>query len=459
MAVSRLLSITALGVVLHLAAAPSLADRISVRNGSVIKGKAIVDESHPDQYVVIGEKGKTPIVLKKDRVLGIEAEPSILDEYIVRRKATGRSVSTSAQDEYNLAVWCQEHKLIDLASVHLEAAIKRDPDFGPAHQKLGHLLHDGKWLTPSEMKAAQGFIYFKGKWITPEEKEQRDAEASATAEQQSWMRRLAILKQALSIGPEARSRTAEAQLLDIHDPAAVRPVIRTFGIDDDPTLRKLAAKILGSIAGPDASSALVGRLLSENESDVREATMIELLRTKEANVVPKLVQALRSDSLVVINRAAWALGNLKASSSVPRLISALVSTELRTVWVQPGGGSGIGAGFGTNAPLGGGIATYGAVGGQSIPVLTGPVVGPGVVAYGATSIPAMSLGGTGVSINGPNRGAEPKLISVSHQNTEVLSALVKLTGKDFGYDIPAWQLWLRTAYQPEAVPAKRVPQP
>jgi hypothetical protein len=51
------------------------------------------------------------------------------------------------------------------------------------------------------------------------------------------------------------------------------------------------------------------------------------------------------------------------------------------------------------------------------------------------------------------------MVSYTFQNTEVLAALVKLTGQDFGYDGAAWRRWLRTSFQPEPVPAKRVPQP
>ena len=459
MASIRWQSMAALGLLIPLSASTVLADRIAVRSGSVIKGKAIIDDAHPDQYLVIGEKGKTPIILKKSRVLSIEAEPSVLDEYVVRRKAIGQSKSKSPQEEYDLAVWCLEHKLTDLSVVHLEATIKRDPNFGPAHQRLGHVFHDDKWLTPSELKAAQGFIYFKGKWISPEEKAERDAEASVTAEQQSWMRRLAILKQAMINGPEERSRTAESQLLGIREPAAARPVARTFGNDGDPAMRKLAARVLAVIPGPESSALLVVRFLDEAEPGVREATMTELARLPQAVVVPRLVQSLRSESIAVVNRAAWALGQLKAVASVPRLVSALISTEVRVVLV-PSAGSGINAGFSSINSNGGGGSGYGMGGGQSIPILTGPVVGPGVVAFGATSVPASAFSGTTFGIGGgASRGPEPKLVTVTHENTEVRSALIALTGQDFGYDVSSWQYWLRTAYQPDRVPVKRVPQP
>jgi hypothetical protein len=435
------------------------ADRIIVRNGSALKGKAIVDEAHPDQYLVFGEKGKTPIILKKERVVAIEPEPSVLDGYAERRKAfkaSKASGTTLAKEEFDLGIWCEQQKLRDLASVHFEGAVKRDPTFGPAHLKLGHIEHDGKWLTAAELKTAQGYTLYKGKWLTPEEKEQRDTEASATAEQQSWMRRLAILKQAIVGGSEARARDAETQLLAVHEVAAVSPVVRTFGVDEDPALRKLGARVLASIPGPESSAALVGRLLAEPNDEVRQLLMDTIARSKEPNIVPKLVQGLQSPSMPVINRAAWGLGNLNAVSTVPKLIPALLFTEYQLVWEQPPGSTG--PGYGSVMPAPGYQPNYAAGGGQSIPVLTGPVVGPGVVAYGGTSIPAYALPSSTFSA-GAVKQPEPKYVPVLRRNVEVWSALVKLTGKDFGYDISTWRDWMSTSYRPEPTSPKRVPQP
>ncbi len=437
-----------------------LADRIHVKNGSIIKGKAIVDDLHPDQYLIIGEQGKTPMVLKKDRVQTIEPEKGVLDDYVIKRKAVEKSGTKGAEDDYQLGVWCLGHKLNDLATVHFESAIKKNPNHSEAHQRLGHFNHEGRWLTASELKTAQGYFLVKGKWITAEEKEQRDAEASATAEQKTWARRLTSLKNAMVNGPENKSKLAEAEVMAIHEPIAVNPIVRVFGLDENPQFRSLASRALGGIPGPEASAALVTRLLNEPVGEVRESYMTQISRSKEQNIVPKLVQALKSESLPIINRAAWALGNLNAVAAVPRLIPALVSSELQTVWDQNGsGGNGINAGFSSGGP--GGYGGFGMSGGQSIPILTGPAVGPGVVAFGATSVPASAFSGAGLNIGGagPNRGATPRMVAVNHQNTEVLAALVKLTGRDFGYDVASWQSWMQVAFKPNPIPAKRVPQP
>ena len=73
-------------------------------------------------------------------------------------------------------------------------------------------------------------------------------------------------------------------------------------------------------------------------------------------------------------------------------------------------------------------------------MLTPPGLGPGVAGYGATGIPGPSLPSATFSSggNGP-REQMPRILTLRFQNVEVLSSLVKLTGQDFGFDIPAWQ--------------------
>jgi hypothetical protein len=83
------------------------------------------------------------------------------------------------------------------------------------------------------------------------------------------------------------------------------------------------------------------------------------------------------------------------------------------------------------------------------------VVGEGVVAYGATSVPftGLNLGGTN-----PHRPVMRRVTNV-YRNEEVLAALEKLTGVSFGYDIPAWRRWQRQSFRPSTTPERRVPQP
>jgi len=428
-------------------------DQIFLRGGGQIRGKVIPDSAHPDRVSVLRTTGKVPLSFQKPQIINVVAEPGPLDEYLVKRK----KAAETASDQYDLGLWCEEHKLADLATIHYEAALKHDAAFAPAHQKLGHVLQGDSWLTSDEVRQAQGLVRYKGKWMTPEERDHREALAATSAEQASWARRIRLLRQAIVGGPSDRSREAEMQLMEIRDPIAVKPLVRVLG-EDTASVRTLLDHVLGMIPGPEAAAALVQRILSETDSDVRHTTLSELERRSERNVVTLLIKALGSSNSEIVNRSAWTLANLDAVKTVPHLITALITTEYRVVMVPSGENTG--PGFGSVSP---GVP-YGApifTNGSSVGILTPPAVGPGVVAYGATQAPwlptATSLA-TGGGLMG-SRGPVPRVLSYSYQNVEVLSALVKLTGQDFGYDIPTWRQWLRTSFQPDPAPVRRVRQP
>ena len=425
---------------------PALADKINLRGGGQVKGKLIPDVAHPGQFLLIGESGKTPMSLKPDQVLQVVTEKGDLDHYVILRENERKT----AREEYDLGVWCEEHNFKDLAVVHYEKALKHDSQFDDAHQKLGHVLMRGRWLVGDEVKEAQGFIKYKGRWVTPEEKERKDALLAVAAESNSWNKKIKGLRDAYEAGPLSRSQEAERRLLAINEVIAVGPVLRILGEDPVPAIRAMASRVLGGIPGPEAANGLVGRFLMEGDEAVRQLTMNELAKRDSAEMIPLLARSLRSTHHQVVNRSAWGLGNLNAVAVVPRLIPALITVEQEVIVVDSGSG-GNGTSF-NGGPSTGGIGNST----RSIPVLTPPVVGQGVVAYGATSVP---LGSNFNVASGGSMGPVQKLVPIEYRNEEVHDALVKLTGRDFGYDIAAWKQWLATSFKVEAAPTRRVRDP
>lgn len=449
--------VVSVGVVLSVVLAgtvnvPCKADRITLRGGGQIRGKVIADAKRPDRVMVVTETGKTPLLLQKGQVVQVAAEPSVLDEYVVKRG----KVAADAPAQYQLGLWCEEHKLADLAAVHYEAAVAQDKSFAAAHQKLGHVHYGDQWLSGDELREAQGLVRYKGKWVTKDERDQREARAASEVEQASWTKRIRSLRQTIASGPEDRASSAEQQLMAIREPIAVGPLVRVLG-QDAPSFRMMLDQLLGAIPGPESAAALISRVLAESDNEVRQAALGEVERRRDEKTIPSFINALRSNNPAVINRAAWALSNLDAVSAVPRLIPALVTTQSRVV-MDTSSSSQSGVGFGSVSPLGvPGIPT-----GSSYAVLTPPAVGPGSVAYGATAVPYLPYSGSGLSVGGSassSRGPVPKLMTYSYQNVEVLAALVKLTGRNFGYDEASWKHWVSTSFRPDTAPARRVPQP
>ncbi|MFO0909417.1 MAG: HEAT repeat domain-containing protein [Isosphaeraceae bacterium] len=458
------------------------ADVIVMRGGGRVKGKVIPDPTRADRVSVVLERGKTPLSLLKVQVAEIIPEAGPLDGYVVRRAAAAET----AQAQFDLGTYCEQHRLGDLARLHFENALKLDPQFGPAHEKLGHRQINGQWLAGDALREAQGLVKFRGRWVTAEEKAQLEKDGAAAAEHASWTRRIRLWRDAIAMGGDRR-REAEAQLMALREPAVVTPLVRVLGEDDDER-RTLLAQILGSIEGPEAARALAERLVVEAESSVR-ATFLERLKTREeADGSKTLVRALKSTTPAVVNRAAWALGQLDVVAAVPELIGALVTSRPRVEMVNGNGASidpaALSEAYGISPQMMGLPGAPIAYNGSSVGFLTPPAVAPGAVAFGATSVPVFPYGqgvpsmggmppivgggpgpafggglGVGGGLMGGSRGPVPRVVHDTFQNTEVLAALTKLTGQDFGYNQAAWRQWARTSFQPDPAPARRVPQP
>jgi len=419
------------------------ADEIMLRGGGQVQGKVVPDPRDKDKVQVWLLQGRKPLSLQKTKILEVIPKASPLDEYFVKQKTTAQT----AQAQYDFAIWCEQHKLADLAHVHYEAAVAIDKSFEPAHRKLGHIYHDGYWLTRDELSARQGLVKYKGRWISAEEKSKRDVEDQAHADQAAWVRRIKILRQAIVNGPTDRRREAEAQLMAIREAEAVVPLFRVLG-NDEPAQRILLAQVLSAIPAREAGAALVKQVLAEPLDAVRTVVFDKLKDRNDPGVVPRLVKALSSSDISVINRAAWTLGNLGAVEAVPKLIPVLVTTEDQIVMVQPANAGAVGASG--NAPA--------RMNNSSVAVLTPPAVAQGVVAYGVMGAPLYGQRGV-LDTGGQIPQAEPRVATFTYRNVEVLAALQKMTREDFGYDIRAWRDWVSRQYNPDPRPARRVPQP
>ncbi|MGO9463978.1 MAG: HEAT repeat domain-containing protein [Isosphaeraceae bacterium] len=429
------------------------ADTIMLRGGGQVEGKVVPDPLHQDRVCVWLLQGRNPLSLEKKKIVEIVPKPGPLDAYVIKREKAGQT----AQAQYDLGVWCAQNKLGDLARAHYESAIAFDKSFEPAHKKLGHVLHRGYWLTRDELSAVQGLVKYKGRWISADEKTKRDHEDQLTAAQGNWVRQIRLLREALLRGKPDRQREAETQLMAIRDPDAVKALVRVLA-NDDPQERILLAHVLAMIPGPLATGALVNQLLAENQADVRAAVYEKVQNRDDPAVVRLLIRALSSSNIRVINRAAWALGNLHAQEAVPRLIAVLVTTEERMVIAtQSAVNQGpISAIAGPDGPL-----TPIAVNQSSMAVMTPPVIAPGVVARGVYSAPWYDWPpGVGFNVGGQIAATpDVHVATFQYRNAEVLSALEKLTLQDFGYDVESWRTWVSRSFNPDPKPSRRVPQP
>jgi hypothetical protein len=444
------LALLTLAISMGLGSRTGQADVIMLRGGGQVEGRVQPDPQNEGKVLVWLLKGRKPVSFQKAQIVEVIPKASPLDDYFEKTKKAPQTV----QAQYDLGAWCEQNKLTDLAKVHYEAALAVDKTFEPAHRKLGHVFHDGYWLSRDDLSAVQGLVKYKGRWVSTEEKAKRMAEEEVTATHASWLRRIKILRQAIVNGPGDRRREAESQLMAIRDVDAIKALVRVLG-NDEPPQRILLAQILAAIAGKEATAALVRQVLAEPTSEVRAVILDKLKDRDDPAVVTQLTRSLASGDIQVINRAAWVLGNLGAVQVVPKLIPVLLSYEQQIVMVSKNGGvqPAIGIGGMPVAPL--------AFNNNDIAVLTPPTVSAGAVAYGVMSLPAFALPygftmNVGAQID--NR-PEPRVVTFTYRNVEVLAALEKMTGQDFGYDVESWRHWVSREFNPTPKPARQVAQP
>lgn len=463
---------------LAVVASAGRADEIRLRGGGVVQGVAVPDVEKPGYLKIYTTTAGVPLSMKKERVEAISPVETPLTEYVERLKA----VSASPEGQLELANWCESNGLGGLAQHHFKETVSLDPNNGPANEKLGKVLWDGAWRTYDEVRKAQGLVLFQGRWMTPEERQRIEDGQRQTDSQKGWTRRITAVLQKYYQGTGEQQIQAEQELRAIQEPSAIVPLVNVLG-QEGPELRSLLAEILGRIDDPQAAAGLVHRLLSDADARIRLITFDELAKKKDPQTVQKLMRGLQDPDAERVGRAAAALAALDAKEAVPKLVPVLTSVQRRveTVLVptKTGGGSGFNVGFGNvqgydTLPAPGGIVSGGGVAGgggfigtvPSFGVLTGPVVAPGVVAFGATAAPfgsgvAMSSGGGGAGVGPTELVPTPMMVPYQHQNAEVLSALERLTGRNFGFDVPQWKRWLRQEFRPPSTgqPDRRVPQP
>jgi hypothetical protein len=415
------------------------ADRIRLRGGGELRGVIVADPKQADKTLVQTESGSQPLVFDREQVVQVITESGPLDTYFARRG----DVAQTAEAQYEFGQWCEQQRLTGLAENHYRRAAELDSSFAPAQKKLGHVLHEGRWITYDELRAAQGLVFHKGRWIPREERDEIGDREARAAEQTSWIRQIRVLRKNLESSDAEQRRAAEATLAEIRDPAAIAGLVQVLGADT-PAYRALLARLLGAIPGPEARDALMARALVETDRTARQTTLEEFARRLDPDAIAALHKRLAVKDPKLVGRAATVLGELGESSAVPKLIPLLVRSARRPVMVPSG-----------SAPPPPTI-TFASGQVQSWPILTGPVVGPGVVAYGATSVPFAS--GVMMGYGEGSRAPTVRMVTLVYRNAEVLAALESLTGMNFGYDEAAWRRWWE-ASRAEAPPAKRVRQP
>ncbi len=400
----RLIGLMAACAAAGPAVTPAVADIFHLESGGTLEGQLL---SAADGHYTI----RTTVGLIRIPILSVkrvEVADTPFEEYDARVQ---RAADTPA-DQTSLAEWCDEQGLRTEARRHWQRALELDPDYAPARRALGYVRVGELWVDGRRRAAAPRDPAVT---TTPVD----DPARVARMIQAQWRQRIRAIKRSFLDSSTPRLiDEGRLRILEIRDPLAILPLAETLG-DGSPLCRQVLVEALAAFPDDEATMNLAILGLLDPESDVREQALHEIGRRRDARVVAQYRDALRTGDDVLVARAAAALGFLAADEAVPDLIDAL--TVARNKWVE--------------------VPTRRWV--QFWPhAFAAPIV---ISCYSGVTLASHeprvgvcrgSLCGQWAV--GENRWAYRR---VTVRRTEVLEALRRITGENFGFERERWRRW------------------
>ncbi len=144
----------------------------------------------------------------------------------------------TADDQYKLALWCEQNGLKAESTAHLHAVLRIDPSRESVWKRLGYKKINGRWISDDQIAT-----------------EKQDAELQKHADRQ-WHAALEVHRHGLMSSSKERRASAEAALGRINDPRAVPSVWAVFGTSKDPKMQMVAVQVYGQLDSASASRGL-----------------------------------------------------------------------------------------------------------------------------------------------------------------------------------------------------------
>jgi hypothetical protein len=198
------------------------------------------------------------------------AQKARLREYLERRaKAADR-----AEDQWKLALWCEQNDLKPQATAHLYRVLQLDPSRETAWRHLGFKRIGGRWDKPERVAA-----------VKAEAIDQHRAD-------KHWKPILESIVHGLASKDKARRAGAEQTMVSVHDPRAV-PTIWILLAQGSAHDQELAVRLLGQIDAPGSSRALALLAVRGRSAHVKTVAVRVLKERDPRDFAAVLIAMLR----------------------------------------------------------------------------------------------------------------------------------------------------------------------
>lgn len=359
-------------------------ETVELANGETIECEILNPTEMPRKawQLRIGE-GVTVELANKKTVDRVVLQPQATPQYYARVPF----LPESAETHVKLAEVCMSQKLDHLGKMHYERALELEPDNLAARQALNHRKIDGQWTTLENEMEQRGYVKDKrGNWTTPQKLLIDERRVQVGREHHDSSKTVQNLIARWKANP---SQETENELYALVDPTAVPPLANALQNEPDPEFRDVLIRALSQIGTGPAWYEIANWAMREPNDDVCWTCIV--LMQSSPGMAKFFTPYLTSRDNLVVNRAAYILGQLGDRTAIPPLINALITEH--EVEVRRGDPN---------------LSQYTGAGNNSF---------------------------------AGRQALKPEKANELVSNREVLVALRNLSGQDFSYDIPAWLDW------------------
>ncbi len=394
---------------------PVRADLIHLKGGGEIRGKIDSRQISRQQQVTITTLSGGTVTVDAEEIEFVTRRSLTTEEFETRLKLSEQTVEAFVE----LAEWCRLKNLKKQRLSVLERIVELDPQHQAAHRGLGHILYKGQWVSRDERMRAEGYVKHKGRYITRQQFELVQKDDAQLSAELAWYKSVRVWHGWLTGRHRDRAREGLKQLQAIDTLDAVPALTQFLGEDKHKASRMLYVEILVGIDGPRVAGSLALMSLRDKDQEVRYAALNGIPGDQQAAAIPVFLRGLKNELNAVVRRAAIGLSRVGSEEVVAALVDALVTSHRYRVRVPAKGQS----------------VSFNADGSTTTQSLLPPDV---EAALRTGQLPY------GVQVHQPQLTKKPMrtvIIKREHRNQEVLVALQKITGRNFGYNERTWHLW------------------
>jgi hypothetical protein len=188
---------------------PAAADRTFLVGGTVLEGKAV---RKGDKVIVRLESGE--ITVPADSVERIEKSESVVSHFDA---AYAKLPKSNVKARLDLADYCRDHGMRTEERRLLLEVVDLDRDNAGARARLGYVKAESGWVTQADAMRASGMVEHDGQWMTPADvaaaERTRIAQEAAAARRENDEAELAARRQQL----DAQQAEVDAQASRLPD--------------------------------------------------------------------------------------------------------------------------------------------------------------------------------------------------------------------------------------------------